>query len=144
MSLGDADAKFPSDASYISKDTPDIPPSPSRENPGQVYPKSDPHAAPNKSVPGTSGEHTPGPTHAMGNPFAFESILGELDRALGKVVSTLQREESSAGASADEDALLRKFEGWQEELHEIRTGAKGLQAHGARSAPQEGGGLFTD
>ncbi|KAB5594445.1 hypothetical protein CTheo_2076 [Ceratobasidium theobromae] len=36
-SLGEADAKFPSASKH------GIPPSPSRENPGQVYPKSDPN-----------------------------------------------------------------------------------------------------
>ncbi|GJE92946.1 hypothetical protein PsYK624_091050 [Phanerochaete sordida] len=49
MSMGDADAKFPNQSSGA------IPPSPSRENPGAVYPKSDPKAAPSESVPGTGG-----------------------------------------------------------------------------------------
>ncbi|TFY76161.1 hypothetical protein EWM64_g7850 [Hericium alpestre] len=48
MTLGDSDAAFPGQHSDA------IPPSPSRENPGQVYPKSDPTAAPPDSVPGSA------------------------------------------------------------------------------------------
>ncbi|EMD35122.1 hypothetical protein CERSUDRAFT_54332 [Gelatoporia subvermispora B] len=139
------DSKFPEDAKYISKVTPDIPPSPSRENPGQVYPRSDPQAAPSESVPGTGGEHEAGFMQSMSNPFALESILGDLDHSLSKVVATLQREEASAGASTDEDALLRKFKGWQQELLQIRTGVKKhATSRDVGSGPQEGGGLFND
>ncbi|KAA1466880.1 hypothetical protein DENSPDRAFT_831787, partial [Dentipellis sp. KUC8613] len=45
-SLGEADAKFPGSQSTA------LPPSPSAENPGQVYPKSDPKPAPPDTVPG--------------------------------------------------------------------------------------------
>ncbi|KAL1938919.1 hypothetical protein VTO73DRAFT_11072 [Trametes versicolor] len=45
--MGDADAKFPGQHGA------GLPPSPSRENPGQVFPQSDPKAASTDSVPGT-------------------------------------------------------------------------------------------
>ncbi|OCH90844.1 hypothetical protein OBBRIDRAFT_776184 [Obba rivulosa] len=144
MSLGDADAKFSSNEQYISKQTPDIPPSPSRENPGQVYPKSDPRAAPHESIPGTGGEHEPGLNNAMGNPYALESIFDDLDHSLTNVIAALQHEESSVGASTDEDVLLQKFKGWREELLKIRTGTKKHWPTQNASPTQEGGGLFTD
>ncbi|KAI0759042.1 hypothetical protein C8Q74DRAFT_1301705 [Fomes fomentarius] len=62
MSLGEANAKFP------GQHAAGLPPSPSRENPGQVFPHSDPKAAPRGSVPGTGEEREPYTTEALGNP----------------------------------------------------------------------------
>ncbi|KZT59484.1 hypothetical protein CALCODRAFT_516089 [Calocera cornea HHB12733] len=59
MSLGDADAKFPGQSGE------GLPPAKTRENPGQVYPKSDPQSAP-------SSEHydrpLPAEEHEQGKP----------------------------------------------------------------------------
>ncbi|KAI0060094.1 hypothetical protein BV25DRAFT_1993122 [Artomyces pyxidatus] len=45
--MGEADAKFPHQSGE------GLPPAPTKENPGQVYPKSDPSPAPRASVPGS-------------------------------------------------------------------------------------------
>ncbi|KAI0092280.1 hypothetical protein BDY19DRAFT_590644 [Irpex rosettiformis] len=137
MSLGGADAKFP------NQSTEAIPPSPSRENPGQVYPKSDPNAAPAESVPGTGGDYTP--AFVVGNPFSLERGFSKLDSALSEIISSLEGEESRVGSSATEEFLVAKFKSWQEELVALRGGAAGFsgttRAHAG--TPQKGG-LFTD
>ncbi|CAL1698129.1 unnamed protein product [Somion occarium] len=134
MSLGDADAKFPGNTDSA------IPPSPSRENPGQVYPKSDPQAAPVESVPGTGGEHEPG--SFFGNPYAFDSVFGKLEHALNETISAVENEGQSVGASSNENAMLQKLRGWRTELDILRSGKQGFgRVH--RGTPQEGG-MFTD
>ncbi|KAI0764097.1 hypothetical protein BC629DRAFT_1596780 [Irpex lacteus] len=137
MSLGGADAKFP------NQSTDAIPPSPSRENPGQVYPKSDPQAAPAESVPGTGGENNP--ASVIGNPFALESAYSKLDIALNEVLSILQGEESRVGSSATEENLVSRFKSWRAELTALRHGAAGFSGTTRVDAgtPQEGG-MFTD
>ncbi|KAH8084893.1 hypothetical protein BXZ70DRAFT_1011949 [Cristinia sonorae] len=138
MSLGDADAKFPHSTAN------GLPPSPSRENPGQVFPKSDPKAAPAESVPGTGGENEP--SSLMSNPFALQSVFGKLDDALGGVISALESEEKSAGSSANEDATVAKFKQWKTELDQISRSGQVAQQPRAEdnSIVQQEGGLFTD
>ncbi|KAI0339065.1 hypothetical protein BDW22DRAFT_1431980 [Trametopsis cervina] len=135
MSLGGADAKFPDQTSNA------IPPSPTRENPGQVYPKSDPQAAPSESVPGTGGEQQP--QSVVGNPFSLHGSFSKLDSALNEIISALEGEESSVGSSANENVLISKFKSWREELKALRGGAQGFGGSEAPGTPQEGG-LFTD
>lgn len=138
MSLGDADAKFPQSTAN------GLPPSPSRENPGQVFPKSDPKAAPSGAVPGTGGDEEP--SSFMSNPFALQSVYDQLSRALEEVISALEGEERSAGSSANEDATVRKFKGWKAELEVIRRSgqAQARAPPGGDSGAQQEGGLFTD
>ncbi|THH30309.1 hypothetical protein EUX98_g3877 [Antrodiella citrinella] len=123
MSLGDADAKFPDSTAH------GLPPSPSRENPGQVFPKSDPKAAPAGAIPGTGGDHEP--SSFMGNPFALQGVYNKLDSALDGVISALE---------------VRKFKGWKSELDAMRRSGQ-TRGHalpeGDRGAQQEGG-MFTD
>ncbi|KAJ3521110.1 hypothetical protein NM688_g9062 [Phlebia brevispora] len=134
MSLGDADAKFPGQA-------PDaIPPSPSRENPGQVYPKSDPKAAPPESIPGTGGGHQP--KTIVGNPFALEESFVKLDQALSEIISTIEGEEKSMGAASNEQAVIQKLKGWQMELKYMRAG--NWQKQGQGNGTPQAGGLFVD
>ncbi|KAI8990424.1 hypothetical protein BD414DRAFT_437951 [Trametes punicea] len=141
MSMGDVDSKFPGQRSTA------IPPSPSRENPGQVYPQSDPHAAPPESVPGTGGERNPHPSEILGNPYVLDDSLSRLETALTEVISTIRSEERSVGAASDEDALLRKFERWRDELTQIRKGRRlvgGVERSADAAAKQREGGLFAD
>ncbi|KAI0326309.1 hypothetical protein GY45DRAFT_1329117 [Cubamyces sp. BRFM 1775] len=141
LTITTVDAKFPGQRS------PAIPPSPSKENPGQVYPQSDPRPAPPQSVPGTGGEQQPRPDEVLGNPFVLDDAFSRLDAALSNVISKIQNEERSVGAASTEDALLRKFKGWQDELTQIRSGRKGAGASGRNpdaAAQQSEGGLFAD
>ncbi|EIN05266.1 hypothetical protein PUNSTDRAFT_137951 [Punctularia strigosozonata HHB-11173 SS5] len=48
-----ADAKFPEN--QLGSEHGKAPETPSKENPGNVYPKSDPEPAPAHSIPGTGG-----------------------------------------------------------------------------------------
>ncbi|KAI0830222.1 hypothetical protein BC628DRAFT_1313846, partial [Trametes gibbosa] len=120
-----------------------LPPSPCRENPGQVFPQSDPEAATAESVPGTGGGDV------LGNPYVLDDAFARLDGALSDVIEKIRGEVRCVGGSAGEDALLRKFGAWRGELTQIRSGA---QAKGARGGGENGGGvgdqqeggLFTD
>ncbi|KII90132.1 hypothetical protein PLICRDRAFT_40334 [Plicaturopsis crispa FD-325 SS-3] len=137
MSLGEADAKFPG---RIDKA---LPPSPSRENPGQVYPKSDPAAAPANSVPGTGS--VPTPHSAIGNPFLFASVLEKLDHSLSEVISAIENETNAMGESSEEAALLEKFKSWRQDLDRVRAGET-MASRGAefQYEPAEEGGMFAD
>ncbi|OSC99991.1 hypothetical protein PYCCODRAFT_1372024, partial [Trametes coccinea BRFM310] len=130
-----ADAKFPGQRNVA------IPPSPSRENPGQV-------SAPPESVPGTGGEREPRSNDILGNPYVLEDGFSKLDSALVEIIASIQREERSVGAAPSEDALLQKFTRWRAELTEIRRGRKsvgGVGSNGGDAAAEEqDGGLFTD
>ncbi|KDQ55940.1 hypothetical protein JAAARDRAFT_36716 [Jaapia argillacea MUCL 33604] len=142
MSLGDrlaGDAKFPGQEELSNAEGPGS----SRENPGGVYPKSDPAPAPPESLPGTGGESEP--TSYIGNPFLMKEVLGKLDHALSEVITTIGGEENRVGGSADEEKLLQKFKGWRAEVDDIRSGRMGHARTAGRSDPAErGGGLFTD
>ncbi|TBU31337.1 hypothetical protein BD311DRAFT_863555 [Dichomitus squalens] len=143
MSLADADAKFPANGVQPSG----IPPSPSRENPGQVFPKSDPKAAPPASVPGTGGGHEPSAAEALGNPYVLEEAFSKLDHALTELITKIQGEERRVGAGTSGEALVRKFTGWRDELTQIRRGqggATGTRRDANESARRKEGGLFAD
>ncbi|OSC99994.1 hypothetical protein PYCCODRAFT_1437741 [Trametes coccinea BRFM310] len=141
MSMGDSDSKFPGQRNAA------IPPSPSRENPGQVYPQSDPQPAPPESVPGTGSERNPRPNDILGNPYVLEDAFSKLDSALVEIIANIRREERSVGAAPSEDALLQKFTRWRAELTEIRRGRKsvgGVGNGGDAAVEQQDGGIFTD
>ena len=77
----------------------------------------------------------------------LEESFSRLDHALTDVISKIQREEKSVGAASNEDALLRKFAGWRDELTQIRHGQRGVAGRGsnADAARTQGeGGLFVD
>ncbi|KAF5353525.1 hypothetical protein D9756_007999 [Leucocoprinus leucothites] len=133
MSMGDADAKFPGQHTGI-------PPSPTRENPAQVYPKSDPNPAPRMP---RSGDDSRVQT-AIGNPFLLQSALKHVDDGLARVVVMLQEEERSQGGSQKEEALIAKFKGWRDELSEIMLGGPGQATPPSKVAPPAEGGMFTD
>ncbi|KAH9837921.1 uncharacterized protein C8Q71DRAFT_569091 [Rhodofomes roseus] len=141
MSLGDADAKFPGQS--LEKN---IPPSPSRENPGQVYPKSDPHAAPHESVPGTGGAHNPAVGQTLSNPFVLDDAFDGLDHALAKAITAIESDTDASGGSAESETLLSKFRGWQNELVGLRRkGARGgREVQGGQQGHASQGGMFTD
>ncbi|KDQ23915.1 hypothetical protein PLEOSDRAFT_1108386 [Pleurotus ostreatus PC15] len=134
MSLGEADAKFPDSA------TNGLPPSPTRENPGQVFPKSDPSPAP------PAREPTVGNDQFTGNPFLIRSALQKLDQAIGEVVDMLENEGQAVGGSAEEDTFVHKLKSWKMELEKLRGNHRSGESHQeAVSAPPETeGGMFTD
>lgn len=108
MSLGEADGKFPTANQYTG-----LPPSPTRENPGQVFPKSDPQPAP----------ITPpqiGPEKYIGNPFLMNGALRKVDHAFGEVITILESEENSHSGADEESPLLQRFRQWREELDILR------------------------
>ncbi|KAI0651214.1 hypothetical protein C8Q79DRAFT_1004517 [Trametes meyenii] len=153
MSMGDApsmmvvlavDAKFPGQRTGI-------PPSPTRENPGQVFPQSDPkgESAPAESVPGTGGGRSPPAEEALGNPYVLEDAFSKLDGALTEVISKIRREERSVGAATNGDELLRKFEDWQSQLTQLRGGGRSWRSTAERATDtaagdQQESGLFVD
>ncbi|KAF9074421.1 hypothetical protein BDP27DRAFT_1317056 [Rhodocollybia butyracea] len=143
MSLGEADPKFPSAAHAAN---PDIPPSPTIENPGQVFPKSDPYPA-SGNIPGGIDRRANNSQTLFGNPFLMREAFSEIDKALRNVIDILEREETTVGGSEDENDLLRKFRHWREELDEIRAGQRtpSVQSRSSsRMPPGHEGGMFTD
>ncbi|KAF8064027.1 hypothetical protein FPV67DRAFT_198784 [Lyophyllum atratum] len=109
MSLGEADGKFPTANQYAG-----LPPSPTRENPGQVFPKSDPQAAP-ITPPNT------GPEQYIGNPFLMNGALRKVDHAFGEVITILESEENSHSGAEEESPLLLRFRQWRDELDMLRA-----------------------
>ncbi|OAX37596.1 hypothetical protein K503DRAFT_742512 [Rhizopogon vinicolor AM-OR11-026] len=136
--LGEADAKFPSQKGKT------MPPSPSRENPGQVYPKSDPEAAPTASVPGTGSNQES--SFMIGNSYLFELALENLDKSIGDVIDMIDQEKTSQGASSREVQVTEKLKGWRDDIANLRAnGGKALRTSrtsGAAAANE--GGLFVD
>ncbi|KZP33275.1 hypothetical protein FIBSPDRAFT_943671 [Athelia psychrophila] len=137
MSMGEADAKFPGQHGTGANVEP---PSPTRENPGQVYPKSDPSPAPSGTGTGRAAQQV------LGNPYLQTGIFQKLDQALVEVVRTIEGEQSAMGASPDEAALIKKFEGWRDELEEIMSGRPPPAGDAPQTdgVPAEDGGLFTE
>ncbi|TRM63281.1 hypothetical protein BD626DRAFT_548184 [Schizophyllum amplum] len=133
MSL--ADAKFPQEIPESGPSA--IPPSPTRENPGQVYPKSDPSPAPRHTPQGLDGPHQ------TGNPFVMKGALDKLHRSLSDVINVIEGEESTEGGTQGEDALLTKFKTWRTELEAIASGNVKLSAEHADTVRPEGP-MFTD
>ena len=81
----------------------------------------------------------------MSNPFAMQKVYGKLDSALDEIISALQREERSAGASAGENATIQKFQSWKQELEIIRgAGRVASRPRGETGIVQQEGGLFAD
>ncbi|KAH7927183.1 hypothetical protein BV22DRAFT_1118398 [Leucogyrophana mollusca] len=138
------DAKFPGQGGQ------GIPPSPSRENPGQVYPKSDPkaplillEAAPSATVPGSGNQD--GSSSLLGNPYLLEGALEKLEHSIGDVIDLIESESAAVGGSRKEGALLQKLSDWRDEVSTLRAGqSRGAQAYEQSSSPAKGEGMFTD
>ncbi|KXN85237.1 hypothetical protein AN958_11512, partial [Leucoagaricus sp. SymC.cos] len=129
-----ADATFPSSHGV------GLPPSPTVENPGQVYPKSDP--TPAQRTP-RSGDDSRAQT-AVGNPFLLQSALEKVDRGLVSVLVILKEEERAQGVSQKDEALIKKFQGWRDELGEIMTTGSSGPPHAVSASGEYAGGMFTD
>ncbi|KIP06381.1 hypothetical protein PHLGIDRAFT_107014 [Phlebiopsis gigantea 11061_1 CR5-6] len=135
MYMGESDAKFPNQTGS------GLPPSPTRENPGQVFPKSDPKAAPQESVPGTGGER--GPASVMGNPYAFKDVLDKLDVALEEAIMAIRAKEDSVSSSTSENALIQKLQSWRDELMTL-TAVQGKKGSVEQAVTTQEGPMFTD
>ncbi|KAG6909163.1 hypothetical protein DXG01_001790 [Tephrocybe rancida] len=141
MSLGEADGKFPT-----ANQGTGLPPSPTRENPGQVFPKSDPQSAP------PTPTHQSGLEQYIGNPYLMGGALRKVDQALGEVIIILESEERSHSGADEEAPLLQKFRRWREEIHVMRGDSRTpprsrispqtMSRTGSRSS--EAGGMFID
>jgi len=136
------EAKFPNQSST------GLPPAATAENPGQVYPKSDPNASSETAIPGTDGSSEPPGSMVLGNrDNVFQSKVAKLDDSLREVIATIEDEAMSIGGSRHEDGLLLKLKGWKRELDGIRTGGLNRPGHGIDyrgGLPAEKGGLFVD
>ncbi|KAJ7042889.1 hypothetical protein C8F04DRAFT_1075127 [Mycena alexandri] len=143
------------DLDYLTAHVSDIhnlPPAPCAENPGQVYPRSDPTKAVRTPV---SGFNSP---RYVGNPYLMHGAFKKLDHSLGEVIAILEGEEASSLLD-EENPLLQKFRVWREELDKIRaadgrspastsllqlaTPSRSRSPRGSRS-PARDGGLFVD
>ncbi|KAF7321012.1 hypothetical protein HMN09_00188100 [Mycena chlorophos] len=124
------------------------PPSPCAENPGGVYPRSDPSKA--VRVPNFE-RHSP---RYVGNPYLMNGAFKKLDHSLGEIIAILEGEEASSLLDEEENPLLAKFRTWRDELDNIRAGggrspasASALQLatpSRSRSPVRRDGGLFVD
>jgi len=142
MSLGDGEAKFPTESF-----TKNLPPSPTRENPGAVFPRSSPTPASPQEEPGARGAPR-NPESVFGNPYFFDAKISKLEKALDEMIDAIDKE-ASAGAGVDiseeEGALLHKFKQWRHELDVIRRGGHPTSYKEPRETPDlEKGGMFTD
>ncbi|KAJ7057990.1 hypothetical protein C8F01DRAFT_1255881 [Mycena amicta] len=128
------------------------PPSPCAENPGRVYPRSDP----SKARPPLFERNTP---RYVGNPYLMNGAFKKLDHSLGELIAILEGEEASSLLD-EENPLLEKFRTWREELDLIRaaggrspastsvlqlaTPSRSRSPGRSRSPVRREGGLFVD
>ncbi|KAJ7222372.1 hypothetical protein GGX14DRAFT_428574 [Mycena pura] len=139
------------DLDYLSHTENDLnnrPPSPCVENPGRVFPRSDPNKAAVRTPP--LDHRSP---RYVGNPYLMHGAIKKLDHSLGEVIAILEGEEASSLLD-EENPLLEKFRVWREELDKIRAaGGRSLGASTpflqlatpSRSrSPVREGGLFVD
>ncbi|KAJ7607373.1 hypothetical protein FB45DRAFT_948176 [Roridomyces roridus] len=145
------------DIDYLSNhvhDANNIPPEPCAENPGRVYPRSDPRKAASRA-PSSDYIRTP---RYVGNPYLMHGAFKKLDHSLGELISILEGEEASSLLD-EENPLLQKFKQWRDELDNIRatdgrspasTSIAQLatpsrsRSPGRSRSPVRAGGLFVD
>ncbi|KIM41851.1 hypothetical protein M413DRAFT_27415 [Hebeloma cylindrosporum] len=134
MTQQEYDAKYPGQISGL-------PPSPTIENPGRVFPPSDP-----KRGPFVSPRRTATPEQFVGNPFLMSSALDKLDHAFGEVMLILEQEATTQGRAIAGNPLYDKMMSWRDELEKMRLGEEELPDTLDRTPPTEGqeGGMFTD
>ncbi|KAF8644025.1 hypothetical protein AX16_008741 [Volvariella volvacea WC 439] len=139
-----------------------IPPSPTPENPGQVYPFFDIQDA-SKPGPSSKSRSRSREAVATSNPFLLRSAISKLRQCLSDTISVLESEEAANSAdlaSEEENPLLDKLRVWRKDLEgvgEINNG--GIGSSGSRSEisstpsrsaanghsrPSSGGGMFAD
>ncbi|KAF8154198.1 hypothetical protein B0H34DRAFT_720832 [Crassisporium funariophilum] len=132
MSSAEFDAKFPGPSTGL-------PPSPCIENPGRVFPKSDPSKA------ATPSPHRSTPDFLIGNPFLMNNALDKVDHAFNNIITILESEARSQDRSENGNPLLLKFKDWRDELIRIRSGEETLAWSESHAPVQEQeGGMFTD
>ncbi|TFK29146.1 hypothetical protein FA15DRAFT_664461 [Coprinopsis marcescibilis] len=142
------------------------PPTPSAENPGQVFPAtSDSGISDNSkrsSPPNWHNESRTVPDHLLGNPFLMRHALEKMDNAIFDVIRILKQEIKGHGESSGEGilqkntaerALLNKLEGWRKELEPIVVEHNARRLSGNKdngivsptsSLTTQEGGMFTD
>ncbi|KAJ6463503.1 hypothetical protein C8R45DRAFT_1025970 [Mycena sanguinolenta] len=139
------------DIDYLSHTDSDInnrPPSPCAENPGRVYPRSDPSKA---ATPSDLSY-----PRYVGNPYLMNNAFKKLDHSLGEIIALLEGEKASYLLD-EENPLLQKFKVWREELDNIRAdGGRNPAAYTQLATPSRSrspprgrdvdrlGGLFVD
>ncbi|KAK7055470.1 hypothetical protein R3P38DRAFT_3253528 [Favolaschia claudopus] len=140
--------------SHTENDMNNRPPSPCAENPGGVYPRSDP----SKAAARTPQSEYNSPRY-IANPYLMHGAFKKLDHSLGEVIAILEGEEASSLLD-EENPLLQKFREWRDELDIIRaaggrnpgasishlqlaTPSRSRSPPRSRS-PEHEGGLFVD
>ncbi|KNZ75586.1 hypothetical protein J132_02527, partial [Termitomyces sp. J132] len=126
-----------------------LPPLPTRENPGRVFPKSDPQSA---TAPLTPIIQNIDPY--IGNPYLMGGTLRKVDKALSEVIAILESEERSHSGANEEGPLLQKFRRWRDEILSMRGDSQtppGTTSRAStrtrsrtRSRSPEAGGMFVD
>ncbi|KAK0200812.1 hypothetical protein DFS33DRAFT_1479206 [Desarmillaria ectypa] len=124
------------DVKYPHTRSSGLPPHPCPENPGQVFPHTDPNKVNVAKTPPLQRTSEP----LVGNPFFLNDALGKLDSSLGHVIQILEQEE----APEANNRLLRKFMDMRDELDRIRTGKKVLTHTHVSPERDTDGGLFVD
>ncbi|KDR78287.1 hypothetical protein GALMADRAFT_138397 [Galerina marginata CBS 339.88] len=149
------------DAKYPGQNPGGLPPSPTIENPGRVFPKSDPskgkafqcwlsvNANNNSSlIVAVITPRRTTPEQYVGNPFMMNTALDKLDHAFGEVIATFEQEDRSQDRGDEGNPLLHKFKSWRVELERIRRGEEELPPPDGLAQPQprhQGeGGTFAD
>ncbi|KAF8968798.1 hypothetical protein BDZ97DRAFT_1914594 [Flammula alnicola] len=118
-----------------------LPPSPTIENPGRVFPRDDPAKASVVSPRQTT------PIQYVGNPFLMNNALDKLDHAFGEVITILEQENRSQDREEIGNGLLHKFKSWRDELERLRLGEEALKSETIIDEPgpaEREGGMFTD
>ncbi|GJJ09367.1 hypothetical protein Clacol_003589 [Clathrus columnatus] len=120
------------------------PPSPTRENPAGVYPKSSPTPAKPQEIPGSKGAPS-NPRAVFSNPFEFQDELNRLEASLDAVISAIEKE-IKLGNSGQTSDLLDKFKQWKREITVMETTRGNRDASLITPDPDNAneGGLFTD
>ncbi|KAH0579647.1 hypothetical protein H2248_002496 [Termitomyces sp. 'cryptogamus'] len=159
MSLGEADGKFPT-----ANQGAGLPPLPTRENPGRVFPKSDPQSGRpfyvlhlTATLDAATAPLTPIIQNIdpyIGNPYLMGGTLRKVDKALSEVIAILESEERSHSGANEEGPLLQKFRRWRDEILSMRGDSQtppGTTSRAStrtrsrtRSRSPEAGGMFVD
>ncbi|KAF4611770.1 hypothetical protein D9613_003922 [Agrocybe pediades] len=128
-----------------------LPPSPSVENPGRVFPRYSPSSTGQTSF--TAPKKILTPEQYVGNPFLMNAALDRLDHAFGEVISILEQEMYSSTATLEDNSgnvLVEKFRDLRSEVERIRLGEESLPERTPSTRPvsanskEREGGMFVD